>query len=114
MATMTRAERVRRADPHRHFLTHCAVMPAWHKAVILLAVLLAVGGVAGTLFARSGSDAQLHISATTSAPGGSKSGAASAANGKQSSSESVQSLGSLSRVCGPAMMIGICALVGFA
>ena len=91
---MTKSERARRADPHRHFLTHCAVMPGWHKAVILLAALLAVAGLAGTLYARSTADA--HVKAASA-----------------SGSESALSIGSVLRLSTPAMMIGASMLVGF-
>jgi uncharacterized membrane protein (Fun14 family) len=90
---MTKSERARRADPHRHFLTHCAVMPGWHKAVILLAALLAVAGLAGTLYARSSTPA-------TSAP-------------DKQATASAMSLGSIIRLSTPAMMIGASVLVGF-
>src|SRR5437763_12413727 len=91
MATMTKSERVRRADPHRHFLTHCAVMPGWHKAVILLAALLAVGGLAGTLYARSVGNAP----------------------DNKHASESLMSVGSMIRASTPALMIGASILIGF-
>jgi uncharacterized membrane protein (Fun14 family) len=89
---MTKSERVRRADPHRHFLTHCAVMPGWHKAVVLLAALVAVAGLAGTLYARSATG--------SSAP-------------DKHAGESAMSVASLCRYATPALMIGSSILIGF-
>src|SRR5438552_6999122 len=43
---------VRWDNAHRHFLKHLAIMPGWHKAVILLAGALALLGTAGQITAR--------------------------------------------------------------
>jgi hypothetical protein len=98
MANMTRAERVRRADPNRHFLTHLAVMPAWHKAVIALAMLLGIAGLTGHLMAKSGNGDTNH-----------------AQNSSASSSgfASQQQIDSLSKYSPIAMTIGVAVLAGF-
>jgi hypothetical protein len=95
MANMTRAERVRRADPNKHFLTHLAVMPAWHKAVIALAMLLGIAGLTGHLMAKSGNDT-----------GHAQTSSAS------SSSDSVASQ-QLTKYSPIAMTIGVAVLAGF-
>src|SRR5205807_4909847 len=87
-----------------HFLTHCAVMPGWHKLVVLLAFFLAVAGFAGVLVARSVTDPHVQISSRSNTPG---------ASDKQAQSDSVQHVGSLSRAAMPAMVIGVSVLAGF-
>jgi hypothetical protein len=97
MANMTRAERVRRADPNRHFLTHLAVMPAWHKAVIALAMLLGIAGLTGHLMAKSGNDT---AHAQTS-------------SASKSTGDSVASQQQLTKYSPIAMTIGVAVLAGF-
>src|SRR5207302_7750564 len=42
---------VRWGNAHQHFLRHLAVMPSWHKAVIVIAGLVALLGTIGQIFA---------------------------------------------------------------
>jgi hypothetical protein len=96
MANMTRAERVRRADPNRHFLTHLAVMPAWHKAVIALAMLLGIAGLTGHLMAKSGNGDANHAQTSSASASG----------------DSVASQ-QLTKYSPIAMTIGVAVLAGF-
>src|SRR2546421_2864351 len=41
---------VRWGNAHQHFLRHLAVMPSWHKAVILIGGLVALLGTIGQIF----------------------------------------------------------------
>jgi uncharacterized membrane protein (Fun14 family) len=43
------ADNVRWGNAHQHFLRHLAIMPSWHKAVILIAGLVALLGTVGQI-----------------------------------------------------------------
>ena len=103
---MTRAERVRRSDPNSHFLTHCAVMPGWHKLVVIAAFLLAIAGLTGVMIARSGGDAHLQFSSKNN-------DAAAGADKHAPAAEPPVHVGSLSRAAMPAMVVGVSVLAGF-
>jgi len=46
-------EPLRFANVHRHFASHCVVMPRWHRLLMIVALLLVIGGVVGWGWARS-------------------------------------------------------------
>jgi uncharacterized membrane protein (Fun14 family) len=96
---MNRAERVYRADPRRRLLTHVAVMPGWHKAVLILALILTLGGIGGRSMARAGSDAHLQFSSSGEAKG--------------KSHAQTSQLAAVSSLAGPATVLGISVLAGF-
>jgi uncharacterized membrane protein (Fun14 family) len=66
--TNTADANIRWADAHRHFFTHLAIMPMWHKAVILIAGALAVLGTLGQIVARTSGDASSHVTHVTGGP----------------------------------------------
>ena len=59
---------LRWATAHRHFLSHLVVMPAWHKMVILLGGLLAVGGTVGRMAASANPSGGAHVSTPSGPP----------------------------------------------
>ena len=103
------AERLKWANAHNHFLTHLAIMPTWHKAVILIGGLLAVLGTVGQIVAKVGGDAHVQVT-TGSVP--------TAANGSKlvsdtDSANTEQRVGSLSRLSPNATGIGLSIVLGF-
>ncbi len=103
------AERLKWANAHNHFLTHLAIMPAWHKAVILIGGLLAVLGTVGQIAAKVGGDAHVRVT-TGSVP--------TAANGSKlvddnQPAKSDQPTGSLSVLSPHATRIGLSIVLGF-
>lgn len=109
MSSTSSPETLRWANAHSHFLTHLRIMPAWHKGVILLGGLLAVLGTVGQIVAKTGGDAQVHV--TTNAPAGSNNFA-----GGSSSTDSdtvTKPVGSLGQLSPHATRIGLSVVLGF-
>lgn len=105
------ADRPQWANAHQHFLTHLRFMPAWHKAVILIGGLLAVLGTVGQIVAKTGGDAQVHVTTgTTPAPsyGNQMVGSTDAA-----ADVPPQPVGSLSRMSPQSTRIGLSIVLGF-
>src|SRR5258706_11601908 len=65
-------ERLRWDTAHEHFAAHVKTMPRWHKAVLVMGVVLALAGGAGWVMGRNGNDGQARVTSTGSpAPAGS-------------------------------------------
>jgi uncharacterized membrane protein (Fun14 family) len=118
MTSVEKSEKARRSDPRQNFWKHIGLMPLWHKAIVIVAGVLALAGLAGHLYARSGGDAQVQVVKTTATPGAQT--PASAKNAVKSSGEnkdqveSKQPIGSISQIAPAAMAVGFGILVGFA
>src|SRR2546430_15521606 len=52
------SERVRWSNAHRQFGAHVATMPTWHKLVLVLGLLMALGGGVGWLLTSAGHNAR--------------------------------------------------------
>jgi uncharacterized membrane protein (Fun14 family) len=112
MSDEKKADKVHKSDPRKHFFKHVAAMPMWHKAVMIVAALMAIAGLAGTLYAKSGGDAHVQVVKVNTPPSNGK----NAVNGKTESKEQVeskQSMGSISELAPGAMAIGFGVLAGF-
>lgn len=104
------SKQVQWSDAHKHFLGHLAAMPGWHKAVILIAGLLAVLGTVGQIIAKTGGDAHVHVTTGAQPPG--SSGFVSD-SGSPGTADAPQPVGTLSRISPHATKIGLSIVLGF-
>ncbi len=112
MNSVEKSEKARKNDPRHNIFKHIGLMPLWHKAVMCVAGLLAIAGLAGHLYARSVGDAQVQVVKTTTPAqtSNSKNPVNAKSDGKE---ESKQSVGSISQFAPAAMAVGFGVLVGF-
>src|SRR5437763_1971162 len=104
-------------DAHRHFFSHLAHMPGWHKAVILLAGLIAAAGTVGQVtghVARRNTPVQHVAGGNSTAPAGSNgfvgnTGGPAAPQAPASEPE----LGLLGRISPHATKVGLSIVLGF-
>src|SRR5258706_12287963 len=59
-------DRLRWDTAHEHFAAHVKTMPRWHKAVLVMGVVLALAGGAGGGMGRNGDDGQARVTSTGS------------------------------------------------
>jgi uncharacterized membrane protein (Fun14 family) len=107
---------LRWATAHRFFFHHLTIMPGWHKLVILLGGLLAIGGTAGRIAAKPAPDAPAAV--TNNAPQSSGSNGLvantpAAPTAESSGADSGVRLGPLGRISPHAQGVGFSLIVGF-
>src|SRR5258707_8321688 len=61
-------QRLRWNTAHEHFAAHVTTMPRWHKAVLVMGVVLALAGGAGWLMGRNEGDGKAARVTTSGAP----------------------------------------------
>jgi uncharacterized membrane protein (Fun14 family) len=106
MTSTEKADKSRKSDPRRNFFKHVGLMPGWHKAIVCIAALLAIAGVAGHVYARMSGDAQVQVVKMNSTDPAAK-------NVAKDPVESKQSVGSVSKFAPVAMAVGFGVLAGF-
>ena len=109
---------VRWGNAHQHFLRHLAVMPSWHKAVIVIAGLVALLGTIGQIFAPRPAAASPPPAQTAPAPQPNNqrsfaSGAPRDASSAQPAAPADESHDLIPRVSPHATRIGLSVVLGF-
>jgi uncharacterized membrane protein (Fun14 family) len=114
----TTADQPRWNDAHRHFFSHLAHMPGWHKAVILLAGLIAAAGTVGQItgrVAKRDTQPQHVAGGNPTAPAGSNGFVANTGGGPAAPQgpASEPELGLLGRISPHATKVGLSIVLGF-
>jgi uncharacterized membrane protein (Fun14 family) len=109
-------ERLRWDTAHEHFAAHVKTMPRWHKAVLVMGVVLALAGGAGWVMGRNEGDGKAARVTTTGSPapvGSSKFIDDNGAGSSPTSTTGQSAPGMISRLSPNATRIGVSVLAGF-